>query len=59
MQKNIQVILLGNKTDLENKRKVQSIEGANFSLKNNLFIISSFHNFFIYGIYMRLEHLEN
>ena len=34
-KKNIQVILLGNKTDLENKRKVQSDEGANFSLKNN------------------------
>ena len=34
-KKNIQVILLGNKTDLEDKRQIQAEEGANFSLINN------------------------
>ena len=33
-KENIQVILLGNKTDLEKERVVSSEEGANFSLKN-------------------------
>ena len=33
-KENIQTILLGNKTDLENKRKVSADEGANLSLKN-------------------------
>ena len=33
-KENIQVILLGNKTDLEEERVVSSEEGANFSLKN-------------------------
>ena len=31
---NIQIILLGNKTDLENEREVSADEGANLSLKN-------------------------
>jgi len=34
-KKDIQVVLLGNKTDLENKRKVPPEDGANFSLQNN------------------------
>ena len=34
-KENIQVILLGNKTDLEEKRVIPSEEGANFSLKNS------------------------
>ena len=34
-KKNIQVILLGNKTDLEDKREIKAEEGANFSLINN------------------------
>ena len=34
-KKNIQVILLGNKTDLEDKRQIKAEEGANFSLINN------------------------
>ena len=34
-QKNIQVIVLGNKTDLEEQRQVPSEEGANFSAENN------------------------
>ena len=33
-KKNIPIILLGNKTDLEDKRKVSSEEGANFCLDN-------------------------
>lgn len=33
--KDIPVILLGNKTDLENDRKVKPEDGANFALKNN------------------------
>lgn len=32
---NIPIIVLGNKTDLEEERKVSPIEGANFSLKYN------------------------
>ena len=34
-KKNIPVILLGNKTDLEHLRNVSSEEGANFSQQNN------------------------
>ena len=34
-KKDINIILLGNKTDLENERKIPSEEGANFALKNN------------------------
>ena len=34
-KKDIKVILLGNKTDLENIRQVQPEDGANFSLQNN------------------------
>ena len=33
-KENIQVILLGNKTDLEDKRKIPSEEGAKFCLEN-------------------------
>ena len=34
-KKNIQVILLGNKTDLEDKRKIPAEEGAKFCLEND------------------------
>ena len=34
-KKNIKVILLGNKTDLEDKRKIPSEEGASFALEND------------------------
>ena len=34
-KKNIKVILLGNKTDLEDKRVISSEEGAAFALENN------------------------
>ena len=34
-KKDIPIILLGNKTDLENERKISPEEGANFALKNN------------------------
>ena len=34
-KKNIKVILLGNNTDLEDKREVKSEEGAAFALENN------------------------
>ena len=34
-KKDIKVILLGNKTDLEDQRKVSSEEGAGFSLEND------------------------
>ena len=34
-KKNIKVILLGNKTDLEEQREIKSEEGAGFSLEND------------------------
>ena len=34
-KKNIKIILLGNKTDLEDQRQVSSEEGASFALENN------------------------
>ena len=34
-KENIKVVLLGNKTDLEDQRQVPSEEGANFASKNN------------------------
>ena len=34
-EKNIPVVLLGNKTDLEDQRKVPAADGINFCLENN------------------------
>ena len=34
-KKNIKVVLLGNKTDLENERKVSQEEGSDFALEND------------------------
>ena len=34
-KKNIQIILIGNKTDLEDKRVITKEEGANFALRND------------------------
>ena len=34
-KKDINIIVLGNKSDLENERKIPPEEGANFALKNN------------------------
>ena len=40
-KKNIQIILLGNKTDLEDKRQVSSEEGANLALLNNYIFLET------------------
>ena len=40
-KKDIQVILLGNKTDLEHKRKIPSEEGANLGLVNNYIFLET------------------
>ena len=40
-KKNIQIILLGNKTDLEDKRQVSSEEGANLALVNNYIFLET------------------
>ena len=40
-QKDIQVIVLGNKSDLEDKREVSSEEGAKFSEENNYLFMES------------------
>ena len=40
-KKDIQVILLGNKTDLEDKRKIQSDEGAKLALENNYIFLET------------------
>ena len=40
-KKDIQIILLGNKADLENKRKVPSEEGAKLALENNYIFLET------------------
>ena len=40
-KKNIQIILLGNKTDLEDKRQVSAEEGANLALANNYIFLET------------------
>ena len=40
-KKNIQIILLGNKTDLEDKRQVSAEEGANLALVNNYIFLET------------------
>ena len=40
-KKNIQIILLGNKTDLEDKRQVSAEEGANLALLNNYIFLET------------------
>ena len=40
-KKNIQIILLGNKTDLEDKRQVSTEEGANLALVNNYIFLET------------------
>ena len=40
-KKNIQIILLGNKTDLEDKRQVAAEEGANLALVNNYIFLET------------------
>ena len=40
-KKNIQIILLGNKTDLEDKRQVSSEDGANLALVNNYIFLET------------------
>ena len=40
-KKNIQIILLGNKTDLEYKREVSAEEGANLALINNYIFLET------------------
>ena len=40
-KKNIQIILLGNKTDLEDKRQVSPEEGANLALLNNYIFLET------------------
>ena len=40
-KKDIQVILLGNKTDLENKRKIPSEEGGKLALENNYIFLET------------------
>ena len=40
-KKNIQIILLGNKTDLEDKRQVSPEEGANLALANNYIFLET------------------
>ena len=40
-KKDIQVILLGNKTDLENKRKIPSEEGCKLALENNYIFLET------------------
>ena len=40
-KKNIQIILLGNKTDLEEKRQVSAEEGANLALLNNYIFLET------------------
>ena len=40
-KKDIKVVLLGNKTDLEEKRQVKSEEGANFALENDYIFIET------------------
>ena len=58
---NIPIILLGNKTDLENERKVQSVEGANFSLKNNYIFMetSCFKNSNVSDAFETLKEITN
>ena len=41
-KKNIKVMLLGNKTDLENKRKISHKDGAKLAQKNNYFFYGNF-----------------
>lgn len=40
-KKNIQIVLLGNKTDLEEKRQIPSEEGANLALLNNYIFLET------------------
>ena len=40
-KENIKVVLLGNKTDLEDQRQVPSEEGATFALENNYIFIET------------------
>ena len=60
-KKNIKVILLGNKTDLEDKRVVSSEEGANFALENDYIYIetSCFKNTNVANAFETLIELTN
>ena len=68
-KKNIQVILLGNKTDLEDKRKIPAEEGAKFCLENgyilkrvNLCVWFGYENFHtnnVEGLWSQLKRITN
>ena len=40
-KENVKVILIGNKTDLENERKIKTEEGEKFAKKNNYYFIET------------------
>ena len=40
-KENVKVILVGNKTDLENERKIKTEEGEKFAKKNNYYFIET------------------